>query len=190
MTDNENNVQELSVAEELEAARAEKERRKHNWKKTVLRILLLLVLLLGGYGIVHKIMDYRTLGCNLMVLGEDVSWKTVEDAAELFSEKISGKADRISGKRTGALQDLFFGDAGYSLNEESLQKSLRKSRKKPSCRYGFQDWINYIVFIDTTEDGAKLRTALDVSHFGGNDSRRAQRMPTLPTMHPAASLKS
>ena len=34
MTDNENNVQELSVAEELEAARAEKERRKHNWKKT------------------------------------------------------------------------------------------------------------------------------------------------------------
>lgn len=175
MTDNENNVQELSVAEELEAARAEKERRKHNWKKTVLRILLLLVLLLGGYGIVHKIMDYRTLGCNLMVLGEDVSWKTVEDAAELFQKKFQER--QIVLQENGQeLYRISFGDAGYSLNEESLQKKLTEIKeKKPSCRYGFQDWINYIVFIDTTEDGVKLRTALDVSHFGGNDSRESSK---------------
>ena len=67
-------------------------------------------------------------------------------------------------------------NAGYSLNEESLKKKLTEIKGKHSiCQYGFQDWVNYIVFIDTVENGEQLREALDISHFGGNDSRERSK---------------
>jgi hypothetical protein len=175
MTDKENKIQEPSIAEELEAARTEKERRKQKGKKTALRILLLLIFLVGGYGIVHKFMDYRTLGCNLMVLGEDVSWKTLDETAALFQKKFQER-QMIFQENGQELYRISFGDAGYSLNEESLKKKLAEIKeKKPSCRFGFQDWINYIVFIDTAESGEQLREALDIGYFGGNDSRESSK---------------
>lgn len=175
MTDKENKVQEPSIAEELETARVEKEQRKQKGKKTAIRILLLLIFLVGGYGIIHKVMDYRTLGCNLMVLGEDVSWKTVEEAAELFQKKFQER-EIVFLENGKELYRVSFGDAGYSLNEESLKKKLTEIKGKHSiCQYGFQDWVNYIVFIDTVENGEQLREALDISHFGGNDSRERSK---------------
>ena len=111
MTDKENKVQEPSIAEELEAARVEKEQRKQKGKKTAIRILLLLIFLTGGYGIIHKIMDYRTLGCNLMVLGEDVSWKTVDETAELFQKKFQER-QIIFQEKGQELYRISFGKCG------------------------------------------------------------------------------
>lgn len=177
MTDKEKTIREpqdgeLSIAEELEAAREEKLRRKHKRKKTVFGILILLIVLAVGYVGFHIFMDARTLGCKVMVLGEDVSWKTVEQAAELLQKKFSER--KIIFQENGQeLYTVSFGDAGYSLNEQHLKEKLTEIKeKKTSCRLGFQSWINYIVFILTDEDGEKLRQVLDVNNFGGNESRQ------------------
>lgn len=176
MSEKEKTVQEpqeeLTIAQELEAAREEQLRRKQKRKKTFGRILILLAVLVVGFVGFHIFMDSRTLGCKVMVLGEDLSWKTVDEAAELLQEKFAGR--RIVFQENGQeLYSLSFADAGYSLNEQNLKEKLTKIKEEKSgCRLGFQNWINYVVFILTDEDGDTLRQALDVSNFGGNESRQ------------------
>ncbi len=175
----------------FEAARAEKERRKHNWKKTVLRILLLLVLLLGGYGIVHKIMDYRTLGCNLMVLGEDVSWKTVEDAAELFQKKFQERQIVFQENGQELYRISFFWGRGLFSQRRKSPKKLTEIKEK-NLPAGMASRTGSIILslLIRQRTGRSCEQRLTSVTSAGMIPGRAQRMPTLPTMHPAASLKS
>lgn len=159
----------IREAQELALARETKKKKR---KKRLRIVLLVLILVIAGYLGVHKILDYQTMGCRVMVLGEDVSFQTIDSVVEKF-QKLFDERQIIFRENGQEIYRISLSDAGYSLNEEHLREKLAKVKaEKPSCKFGFQEWYDYVVFIDTVEDGAALEQALSVDHFGNPDERQ------------------
>lgn len=151
-----------------------KRRNKRTTQKTILKVCIFLFFaILIGYVGFDKYMDYKTMGCKVHVLGENVSYKTVDEAAQLLQEKFQNR--KIVFKENG--QELYsttLGEAGFSLDETDLKQKLEEVKAaKPFCKLFFEKTVNYTVQILTTQSEEALRTQVSADHFGGNEGRQA-----------------
>lgn len=136
-----------------------KKRKGHVWLWGIGLIFLLVILAAGGYVIYDRVMDSRTMGCRVSVFGQNVSWLTVDDAAEKISDVFADtKVEFVeNGKKVSAKT---LGELGFSVDQEYLKERLTQLKEKQEpCRLFLEEMKNYTFDYEIVTDDAPGQAA-------------------------------
>ena len=151
------------------------EKKKGKGKRIVLICLILAAAAFLGVVGFHEYMDYTRIGCKTYIYGQDISWKTVDEAAEIVKNRFAQR--RITYSENGAeVYSLSMAEAGYTLNEEVLRQKLNAIRdRKKFCTIFAEKTYNYVMNYQLDGQEELFQNVLTEDHFGDSAMRLASR---------------
>ena len=147
------------------------EKKKKGKRIAIICLVTAAAAFLGFIGF-HEYMDYTRIGCKTRIYGQDISWKTVDEAVQIVENRFAQR--RISYTENGTeVYSLSMAEAGCTLNEEVLRQKLNaiKDRKK-FCTVFAEKIYDYVMNYQLDEQEGQMTAALTEDHFG--DSTRRQ----------------
>lgn len=163
------------IREEQQRKQSKKKSKKRIWLWVTGLVILLLIAGAGGYVAYDRIMDSRTMGCRISVFGQNVSWLTVEEAAQEISDTFAEtKVEFVeNGKK---ISDTTLGEAGFSIDQTHLTERLTQLKaKQEPCKILFEKMKNFTVDYEIlTENAAGQSAAAAVKAEAGSDRTQSK----------------
>lgn len=147
--------------------------KKKNRKALVILEVVILVLVLGtgGYCIFDRVMDGRTMGCKISVCGVNVTWLSVDKAAEKLQKEFQ-KTKVVFRENGKTAYEIPLEEAGYSLDMNVLKSELEKLKEhREDCRILFEKHKSYTVPYRVIWDDALMKSAFSAKNLEAGEKR-------------------